>query len=118
MTSSIPTIRRHENSISVSRVRNTVFVPTVHSIQIGERGPDCVLILDNAPILLNTPDAVKIGYELCRMESQSEEGELIILTINGRDVMLIPSQARQVGGVLLKKADRADDWQRNEGKRI
>lgn len=105
-----------DNSISVSRVRNTPYVPEFRTIRARFRGPLCYLWFDDKRVEMRTPTAVAIGLELCRQESRAEPGELIVLTINRRNVTLLPDVARQVGGVLLRKAERADEWQTNQGK--
>jgi hypothetical protein len=41
-----------------------------------------------------------------------EPGDVIVLEISGIEVLLLPETAMKIGGAILRKADRADDWQR------
>ena len=68
--------------------------------------------IDQAVVEFTTPDAVKIGLDLVRKAQHLEPGEFMKLTINGSDIHLLPEVAERLGGSLLRKADRADDWQR------
>lgn len=113
-----------ETSVAVDRVRGVPYVCTVPKFNLGWRGPYVVL---QAPevgaVFISTTEAVRIGYELCKTMSPMEfdpdaGGELVVLTLNGQKVMLLPSSARQIGGVMIRKAMRADEWQRAQAEQL
>jgi hypothetical protein len=59
---------------------------------------------------------VKIGLALCLKSdehgSQTVKGEVVAFNISGFEVLLLPQTAMSIGAAILRKADRADDWQR------
>ena len=89
-----------------------VYAPTVQRIVARYEFSLVVLWLDGTKVEMTTPVASKIGLALAMGYTTAEPGDLVIMRVNGTEVQLVPLQARQLGGVVLKKADRADDWQR------
>ena len=89
-----------------------VYAPEIKRIAPRVERGGVVVWLDDYRIEMTTPVAVKIGLALVKSYTTAEPGDLVIMRVNGIEVQLVPFQARHVGGVMLKKADRADDWQR------
>lgn len=102
------------NSMSVELRANELFAPTVAEIRVRYEYGKVVAWLDRVKrIEMTTPAAVRIGLAMNHCYTQALDGDLVIWKINGQEVQLLPMQARKIGGVMLKKADRADDWQRD-----
>ena len=106
-----------ESSIEVE-LSKEIYAPDVRRIVVRYEHNMVVLWLDDMRVEMTTPVAARIGLEMNKLYAVHEPGDLVIMRINGRKVQLVPMQARQVGGVMLKKADRADDWQRQSGRRL
>lgn len=102
------------NSMSVELRAGEIFAPKVSEIRVRFEYGKVVAFLDRVTrIEMSTPAAVKIGMAMNHCYTQAQQGDLVIWKINGQDVQLLPLQARMTGGAMLKKADRADDWQRD-----
>lgn len=100
-----------KDSIRITR-KKAIYVPNIKRAVVRFRRNLVYLFLDDLPLEMTTPAAAKVGYQLCKHEALAEPGEIILLIINRQEFHLLPETARQIGGVMLKKADRADDWQR------
>ena len=100
-----------KDSICVTR-KKAIYVPNLKRAVVRFRGNLVYLFLDDLPLEMTTPTAAKVGFQLCKHVGLAEPGEIILLIINRQEFHLLPDTARQIGGVMLKKADRADDWQR------
>lgn len=101
-----------KDSIYVTR-KKTVYVPSVEKARVRFRNNLVYLFLDDLPIEMTTPMACKLGLQLAiHGEWAFWMKEIVLLVINGKEIYLLPEVARQIGGVMLKKADRSDDWQK------
>lgn len=62
---------------------------------------------------MTTPVAVKVGFALCKNGGACMElGDMVLFDIGGEEFTLLPAVAVQLGGAILLKADKADDFQR------
>lgn len=92
-------------------------------IRVGTQGPHVVLFVDGQPIPMRTKQAVqlylalgKCADELFRARAIGAIGleiGTVVVTIEREPVQMWPEFARQLAGVLMRKADDADDWQIN-----
>lgn len=77
-----------------------------------ERGSVALFVGDRR-LEMTTPIAVKVGFSLCKNGgSWLEPDDAVLFEISGIEILLLPEIAVRVGGAILRKADRADDWQR------
>lgn len=65
--------------------------------------------VDEAHAWLSTPVAHSTGLALC--QARPDNGEAVVLRIDGRELSMPSDVAVRIGGALLRKADQADDWQ-------
>lgn len=100
-------------SIVVDRKPSSMYVPPAGDIRARFRDRMVYLLLGTKMIEMTTPVAVKVGLALSKNGSACMyHGDIVLLEIGGEEIHLLPSIAVQLGGVLIKKADRADDFQR------
>jgi len=103
-----------DSRITVDRkASNGVYVdPSENMICRVEFGHVLLLAGDNY-IEMTTPIAAKVGMALCTNGGEAmTQGDWVVFTINNTEFTLLPEVAIRLGGVILKKSDRADDWQR------
>ena len=79
-------------------------------IVVRAEGPNVVMFINDSRTEYKTPVAHKAGFDLVK-KSDCLPGEFITMRINGRELDILPQQAKQIGGALLRKADFADDYQ-------
>jgi hypothetical protein len=104
-------IRNGDQRIVVDRKRTALYVPCMR-IVARYRARHVYVLMGDKQLELTTPIAVKVGFALAKNGGACMYlGDVVTLEINGDEFHLLPSQAVQLGGVMLKKADRADDWQ-------
>lgn len=100
-------------SIMVDRKKASAYVPPPGAIRIRSQGPDVWLLIGDKILELTTPVAMKIAFALVGHAKECEgTPDFVVLAINGEELHLLPAIATQIGGALVKKADKADDWQR------
>jgi hypothetical protein len=87
-------------------------VDAYHVIRVRQSHHQVMMIVDDKFIVMNTPAAVKAGLALATLAGQAQNNEIVTFTYNGETLNLLPQHARQLAGALLKKADLADDFQR------
>lgn len=102
------------NKVKVDRKRVAKYVPPVGlEIRVQRRADFVYLKLGEKMLEMSTPAAVKIGLGLCDCAGQCMvSGDIVQLLVNGEEFLLLPAVAVQIGGVICKKADRVDDYQR------
>lgn len=112
-------IRNGEQRIVVDRKRQTMFVPFRGELRARYRNDRVYLLLGGKALEMTTPIASKVGFALTRNGGACfYQGDFVCFEIGGEEFHLLPSDALQLGGVMLKKADRADDWQRDALRRV
>lgn len=94
-------------------IKTGPLIPSVERIRIATRHGVVGMIIGNrSPLEMTTIQAHRTGYDIVLKAEEAEKiGALVKMTINGSDVDLLPSHARQIGAGLLRKADAADDFQ-------
>lgn len=83
-----------------------------HVIRVRQAQHEVVMLVDGKGIAVDTPAAVKAGLALATLAGQAQNNEIVTFTYSGETLNLSPQHARQLAGALLKKADLADDFQR------
>lgn len=102
---------------SVSRkVGTPIPSPNIH---VRAQGPWVVMLFGTSRIELTTPEAHKMAFQLIRTADNCilEQVEFVTLTINNADIEIPPQPARQLGAALLRKSDKADNFQITHRKR-
>lgn len=106
-------IRAGDQRVVVDRKRTELCVPPSGDIRARGVNGRVHLLLGSKMIEMSTPVAVKVGYALAKNGGACMSlGDMVLLEIGGEEFHLPPAVAVQLGGVLMLKADRADDWQR------
>ena len=138
------TLPNFHHDITVDRKIAAEYNPGVRTIRVGDRGPVLFFAIDETAIIqLSTLQAWRTGCDLVTNAgscidadsalfggtvdnwraqltfklSPGKDGNLVVLTINGREIELLPRHATQLGGSLLRRADTADDWQLDHKQR-
>lgn len=106
-----------DQHLTVDKRKGSVYIPQHGNVVVrGEYG-SVVLFIGDKRLEMKTPVAVKIGLALVKNGGGIlEPGDMVVLDISGIEVLLLPETAIKVGGSILRKADRADDWQRQNSK--
>ncbi len=101
------------SSLVVDRKRAATYIPPPGTVRVRAQGPSVYVLLGPKVLELSTPVAMKIALSLVG-HAKACEGtpDFVVLSINGEEIHLLPAIATQLGGALVKKADKADDWQR------
>lgn len=106
-------IRNGDQRIVVDKRRVTLFVPFHGEIRARYRNDRVYILLGTKALEMTTPVAFKVGYALAQHGGACfYQGDVVLFEIGGEEFTLLPETALQLGGVMLKKTDRADDWQR------
>ena len=112
-------VRNGDQRIVVDRRRQALFVPFVGELRARFRNRRVYLLLGTKALEMTTPVASKVGYALAQNGGACfYQGDFVVLEVGGQEFCLSPETALQLGGVLLKKTDRADDWQRDNPRRV
>ena len=111
-------IRCGDARIEVDRKKAALFTPPQGDIRAAASNGAVRLLIGGKAIEMTTPVAVKVGFALSKNGGACMyHGDVVSFTINGDEFHLLPAVAVQLGGGLMLKADRADDWQRANPKR-
>jgi hypothetical protein len=101
--------------IVVDRERQALYVPPRGDIRARCRGPHVFILLGGKMLQMTTPVAAKVGFALAKNGGAClHHGDVVLLEIGGERFTLLPAIAVQLGAVMMRKADRADDWQRGK----
>jgi len=96
-----------------------MFVPMRGQIRTRYRNDRVYILLGNKTLEMTTPIAAKVGFALAKNGGACMYlGDFVCFEIGGEEFHLAPADALQLGGVMLKKTDRADDWQRENPRRV
>lgn len=105
-----------DTRLKVDRRTGVAYVPRAGNLAVRQELDKVVVFVDEKRLEMSTPVAVKIGLALClRSDDHGAnvvKGEVIAFEISGFEVLLLPETAMSIGAAILRKADRADDWQR------
>lgn len=107
-------IRAGDQKIIVDREDLALYVPPRGDARARYRGGRVYLLIDDKQLEMTIPVAVKVGFALAKNGGAARAlgGAVVLFQINGERYTLLPAVAEQLGAVLMRKADRADDWQR------
>ncbi len=95
-----------------------VGVPPPGEIRARFRGEKVFLLMGLKQLEMSIPVAAKVGYALANNGGAALYlGGFVSLKVGGEKYSLPGETSIQLGGVLMKKTDRADDWQRANPKR-
>lgn len=101
-----------DHRISVDRKRG-VFRPEMGDVVVRQDCGDVLVFVKGKALRMSTPIAVKIGLALTGTGGANfEPDEIVVMDISGVEVQMLPQTAAKIGSAILRKADRADDWQR------
>lgn len=112
-------LRNGEQRVVVDRKRQALYVPPVGEIRARFRNGKVYVLLGAKALEMSTPTAAKIGHALAQNGGACfYQGDVVSFQIDRDEFTLLPEVALQLGGVMLKKTDRADDWQRENPRRV
>jgi hypothetical protein len=107
-------IRSGEQRIVVDRKRQALFVPIRGEVRARFRNDRVYVLLGSKALEMTTPVASRVGFALAKNGGACMYlGDFVFLEIGGEEFHFSPADAVQLGGVMLKKTDRADDWQKS-----
>lgn len=93
--------------------RTAIYVPPAGTLRVRLRLDRVFVLWNDKAFSLSTPVAVKAGMALARNgQAALTSGDWVAFQIGQTQIVLLPEAAIQLGGTMLKKADRADDFQR------
>lgn len=99
--------------IVVDRKVDALYVPPPGDIRARYRQGYVYVLLGAKMLQMTTPIAAKVGFALAKNGGACMyHGDVVLLEIGGEQFTLLPAIAVQLGAVMMRKADRADDWQR------
>jgi hypothetical protein len=94
--------------------RGLVYVPPAGELRVRMRNERVFVLWADQAFSMSTPIAVKAGMALARAAHVAEiAGDWVAFQIAQTRLVLLPEAARQLAGTMLRKADRADDYQRS-----
>lgn len=100
--------------IVVDRKKAGIHAALYGDIRASARGRMVCLLLGSKALEMTTPVAVKVGFALAKNGGAClYHGDMVLLEIGGEEFTLPPAIAVQLGGVMMLKADKADDFQRD-----
>ena len=102
--------------LKVDRRTGVAYVPNAGKLAVRNEHDRVIVFVDGKRLEMTTPVAVKVGLALCLGSDEhganAVRDEVIVFEISGFEVLLLPETAMSIGAAILRKADRADDWQR------
>jgi hypothetical protein len=102
-----------DQRIVVDRTKAARYVQPTADCRIRHRGGLVYLLIGSKQLEMTTPAAVKLGIALATNGGACTYlGDIVSLNIAGEELTLLPQIAVKLGGLICKKADRADDFQR------
>lgn len=100
--------------ISVDHRKVSIFTPPSGKVTLRKEYGMVVLFFEDKRLEMSTPVAVKVGLALVKHGGGVlEANDVVVLNISGVEVLMLPETAARIGGALIRKADKADDWQRD-----
>lgn len=98
------------SSISIE-LAHKIYVPIRLEVRVQSRNGLVYCLLGQKVVEFRTPAAHKAGFALVKKSSEAQVGDVVEMTINNQTIDLLPPHAKRLGGMLLRKADDADDFQ-------
>ncbi len=107
-----------DQRVIVDRKRQALYNAPLGDIRTRTRGGHVQMLIGTKMLDMTTPVAVKVGFALAKNGGACMYlGDFVCFEIGGEEFHLLPAVAVQLGGMLMLKADRADDWQRANPER-
>jgi len=103
------------DSIAIVKVKGLYF-DNLSEVRTTDQHGHVYLRIADKVCEMTTSVATKIGVALVTKAGELLPGEFLQLVINGNRFNVLSLPARRLGGALLRRADRADDWQRAHTK--
>lgn len=99
--------------IVVDRKLISAYVPPQGEIRARCREGKVQVLIGTKTLDMTTPVAVKVGISLAKNGGACQYlGDIVLLEIGGEEFHLLPEIAMALSGAIIRKADKADDWQR------
>ena len=90
-----------------------IYVPPAQSLRVRTRHGRVFVLYGPDALSMSTPISAKVGFALAKSgAAAAAAGDWVAFKIDRTELVLLPEAAIQLGGVMLKKTDRADDFQR------
>lgn len=106
-------IRAGDQRLIVDRKKTQFCTPLIGDIRARRRGDKVYILLGSKQLEMTVPVAIKVGFALTKNGGACMYlGDMVLLEIGGEEMTLLPAVAVQLGGVMMLKADKADDFQR------
>lgn len=106
-------IRAGDQRLIVDRKKTQFCTPLTGDIRARRRGDKVYILLGAKQLEMTVPVAIKVGFALTKNGGACMYlGDMVLLEIGGEEMTLLPAVAVQLGGVMMLKADKADDFQR------
>jgi hypothetical protein len=106
-------IRAGDQRIVVDRKNAALYRPPSGDIRARRRGGKVAVLMGTKQLEMTTPVAIKVGFALAKNGGACMYlGDVVTFEIGGEEFTLLPAVAAQLGGVMMLKADKADDYQR------
>ena len=90
---------------------NGIYNPSIHSITVRHHFGKVILLTSDKAYEMETPASYKIGVSLIKVSDKALNGDYVSMSVNGELLPLMPAQAKQLGGAILRKTIQADDYQ-------
>lgn len=100
--------------ISIDKKNQAIWKPQDGNVVVRKTLGRVVLLIGGKQLDMSTPVAVKVGLALVKNGGgYLDPHDVVVFNISGVEVFLLPETAMKIGGAILRKADHADDWQRD-----
>jgi len=103
-----------DHRISVDHRKVSVYTPLSGKVTLRKEYGSVVLFYEDKRLEMTTPVAIKVALALVKNGGGLlEPNDIVVLSISGVEVLMLPETATRIGGAIIRKADKADDWQRD-----
>jgi hypothetical protein len=111
-------IKEGDNTLRVERrdLKGKLYVQETQQVVVRQERDKVLLFvggLTGQCVTLTTPRATELAMALIKEGGLATDGEVVALVINRVDLELPAALVIQIGGALVRKADKADDYQRS-----
>jgi len=111
-------LRAGEQKLVVDHMSKGIYPPPPDRLRARFRFDKAYILMGRHQLEMTTPVAHKLGFALATNGGAALYlGGVVLFEVGGERYSLPGESAIQLGGVLLKKVDRADDWQRDHPSR-
>lgn len=101
------------NDTAIVIDRSKLYVQPVGECRVRQHGDRVHVLIGGKLLDMTTPAAVKLGLALATNGGACAYlGDVVSIQIGSEQLTLLPAIASKLGGLILRKADQADDFQR------